>query len=72
MFFRDHEIPYHLRCGNVVKLPVTNTTKYGIILLNFRGAVPWNIIPKNISSYIVIGVDLGFIIFTWIGLIIIL
>ena len=68
-FFENHEIPYHLRCGNVVKLPVTNTTKYGINSLNFEGAMPCNIIPKNISGYIVIDVILGFIIFTSIGLV---
>ena len=55
-----------------MKLPVTNTTKYGINSLNFGGAMPWNIIPKNIISYIVIGVNLGFITFTGIGLVIIL
>ena len=71
-FFENNEILYHLRCGNVVKLLVSNTTKYGINSLNFGGAMPWNIIPKNISSYIVIGVKPGFIIFTGIGLVIIL
>ena len=46
-FFEDLEIPYNLRCGNVVKLPGTNTTTYGINSLNFRGAVLWHI--KNIK-----------------------
>ena len=55
-----------------MKLPVTNATKYGINSLNFGGAMPWNIIPKKIISYIVIGVNLGFITFTGIGLVIIL
>ena len=48
-FFEGHEIPYNLRCRSVVKLPGTNTTKYGINSLNFRGAMLWTIIPKNIK-----------------------
>ena len=48
-FFENHEIPCNLRCESVVKLPGTNTTKYGIKALNFRGAVLWNIIPKNVK-----------------------
>ena len=112
-FFENHEIPYNLRCGNVVKLPGTNSTKYRINSLNFRGAVLCNIKSKNVeisktllefkrrlkkhlipcncaacrfqyhmaytypnncfvNSYIVIGIKRGFIIFTWIGLVIIL
>ena len=110
-FFENLQIPYNLRCGSLVKLPGTSITTYGINSLNFRGAILWNIIPKNIklsetlpefkrrlkkqlipcncaayrfqyyriytypnnclvSSQIVIGVKLGFIIFTWIGLVI--
>ena len=38
-FFENHEIPYNLRCGSIVKLPGTNTTTYGINSLNFRGAM---------------------------------
>ena len=48
-FFENHEISYNLRCGSVVKLPGTNSRKYGINSLNFRGATLWNIIPKNIK-----------------------
>ena len=48
-FFENHEIPYNFRWGSVVKLPRTNTTKYGIKSLNFRGAMLWNIIPKKIK-----------------------
>ena len=48
-FFENHEIPYNLRYGSVVKLPGTNKTKYGINSLNFGGAMLWNIIPKNIK-----------------------
>ena len=44
-----HEIPYNLRCGSVVKLPGTNTTKYGINSPNFRRAMLLNIIPENIN-----------------------
>ena len=46
-FFENHEIPYNLKLGNLVKLPGTNTTKYGINSLNFRDPMLWNIIPKN-------------------------
>ena len=48
-FFENYEIPYNLRCGSVVKLPGTNRTTYGINSLNFRGAILWDIIPKNIK-----------------------
>ena len=48
-FFENHEIPYNLRGGSVVKLPGKKTTKYGRNSLNFRGAVLWGIIPKNIK-----------------------
>ena len=48
-FFENPEILHSLRCGSVVKLPGTNTTNYGINSLNFRGAMLWNIIPKNIK-----------------------
>ena len=48
-FFENHEIPYNLSCGNKVNLPITNTTEYGINSLNFRSAMLWNIIPKNIK-----------------------
>ena len=33
----------------MVKAPGTNTTNYGINSLNFKGAMLWNIIPKNIK-----------------------
>ena len=45
----NYEICYNFRCGSVVKLPGTNTTKYGINSPNFRGAMLWNIIPKHIK-----------------------
>ena len=35
----------------MVKVPGTNTTNYGINSLNFKGAMLWNIIPKNIKLY---------------------
>ena len=35
----------------MVKAPGTNTTNYGINSLNFKGAMLWNIIPKNIKLY---------------------
>ena len=47
VFFENHEIPHNLRCGNVVKLPGTNTRKYGIDSLNLRDAMFWNTITKN-------------------------
>ena len=52
-FFENHEIPYNLRCGSVVNLLGTNTTKYGTNSLNFRDAMLWNIIPKivNLARY---------------------
>ena len=47
--FENHEIPYNLRCGSAKKLPGTNKTEYRINLLKFRGAMFWNVIPKNIK-----------------------
>ena len=44
MFFREPS--YNLRCRSVVKLPGTNTIKYGINELNCRGAALRNIITK--------------------------
>ena len=38
-FFENHKISYNLGCRSVVKLPGTNTTKYGINSLKFRGAM---------------------------------
>ena len=46
-FFYNHKIPYNFRYESVVKLPGTNTIKYG--RKNFRGIMIWNIIPKNIK-----------------------
>ena len=48
-FFENLEIPYNLQNGSVVKLPGTNTIKYGINSLNFRGVMLWNILPKSIK-----------------------
>ena len=45
-FFENHEISYNLRGRSVVKLPGTNTTKYGINSVNITGVMLWNIIPK--------------------------
>ena len=37
-------------CGGAVKLPGTNTTKYGTNSLNFRDAMLWKIIPKRYQN----------------------
>ena len=50
-FFENHKIPYNWRCGSVVNLPVTNTTKCGKNSINFRGTILWNVIPKNIKLF---------------------
>ena len=50
-FFENHEIPYNLGCKSVVKLPGINTTKYEINSLKSRGAMLWNITPKNIKLF---------------------
>ena len=46
-YSQNHESPYNLRWQSVVKLPGTNTTKYGINSPNFKGAMLWNIMPKK-------------------------
>ena len=51
-YSQNHESPYNLRWQSVVKLPGTNTTKYGINSPNFKGAMLWNIMPKKKLSKI--------------------
>ena len=46
-YSQNHESPCNLRWQSVVKLPGTNTTKYGINSPNFKGAMLWNIMPKK-------------------------
>ena len=49
-FFENHEIPYNW-CGTVIKLTVTNTTKYGKNSLNFTYKPFWaNTLSKSHTS----------------------
>ena len=50
-FFENHEIPYNLSCKDVVKLPGTNTAKYGINSLIFRDAMLMEYSTKKYKTF---------------------
>lgn len=41
---------YNLRVSNLLSLPHTNTTKYGVNSVFFRGSITWNTLPDKIKS----------------------
>ena len=52
-FFNLKVIPYSLRNNNLLKLPKTNTLRFGTRALCFKGSLIWNTVPnhyKNIKS----------------------
>ena len=45
--------PYSLRNNNILRLPKTNTSRYGTEALCFKGSIIWNTVPnryKNLNS----------------------
>ena len=55
--FKRRETTYDLRVKDLLQLPSTNTTSYGINSILFRGSILWNSIPdvvknnQNIASF---------------------
>ena len=52
-FFDLKVTPYSLRINNILRLPKTNTSRYGTEALCFKGSIIWNIVPnqyKNLNS----------------------
>ena len=48
--FTHKEIPYNLRKGQVLSLPLTKSTYYGTHSVHFRGCLIWNNLPNCIKS----------------------
>ena len=52
-FFDLKVTPYSLRNNNILRLPKTNTSRYGTEALCFKGSIIWNTVPnryKNLNS----------------------
>ena len=52
-FFDLKVTPYSLRNNNIVRLPKTNTSRYGTEALCFKGRIIWNTVPnryRNLNS----------------------
>ena len=52
-FFHVKVTPYDLRNNNILRLPKTNTLRYGVEALCFKGSIIWNTVPnryKNLNS----------------------
>ena len=52
-FFDLKVTPYSLRNNNLLRLPKTNTSRYGTEALCFKGSIIWNTVPnryKNLNS----------------------
>ena len=52
-FFDLKVTPCSLRNNNILRLPKTNTSRYGTEALCFKGSIIWNIVPnqyKNLNS----------------------
>ena len=52
-FFDLKVTPYSLRNNNMLRLPKTNTSRYGTEAICFKGSIIWNTVPnryKNLNS----------------------
>ena len=52
-FFDLKVTPYSLRNNNILRLPKTNTSRYGTEALCFKGRIIWNTVPnryRNLNS----------------------
>ena len=52
-FFDLKVTPYSLRNNNLLRLPKTNTSRYGTEALCFKGRIIWNTVPnryRNLNS----------------------
>ena len=45
-FFDLKVTPYSLRNNNILRLPETNTSRYGTEALCFKGSIIWNTVPN--------------------------
>ena len=45
-FFDLKVTPYSLRNNNLLRLPKTNTSRYGTEALCFKGSIIWNTVPN--------------------------
>ena len=48
-FFSQNETPYALRSINTVKLPPTNTRRFGLNTFKFRASILWNSLPRHLK-----------------------
>ena len=49
--YKEKKIPYLLRRGISLLIPIVNTQKYGINSLNFTESVLWNNLPIKLKEY---------------------
>ena len=52
-FFDLKVTPYSLRNNNLLRIPKTNTSRYGTEALCFKGRIIWNTVPnryRNLNS----------------------
>ena len=49
-YFCIKETGYNLRKGQILRLPPTNTSSYGINSIQFRGNMVWNNLPSEIKN----------------------
>ena len=49
-FFTVRELPYNLRKGHILNLPLARTTYYGTNSILFRACRVWNNLPRSIKQ----------------------
>ena len=49
-FFTVRELPYNLRKGHILNLPLARTTYYGTNSILFRACQVWNNLPLSIKQ----------------------
>ena len=49
-FFDLKVAPYSLRKNNILRLPKTNTSRYGTQTLCFKGSIIWNTVPNRCKN----------------------
>ena len=50
-FFDLKVTPYSLRNNNPLKLPKTNTLRFGTKALCFKGSLIWNTVPNHFKNH---------------------
>ena len=51
-FFDLKVTPYSLRNNNLLRLPTTNTSRYGTQALCFKGSIIWNTVQNRYLNYL--------------------